>query len=226
MSKYLYLFVAAIATLTGCTVEDSGDVNQDKIWTRYELFYDANDDKTIAVARFRFGGATGTLLRLNEEASVSFNGEAMAYNDWYFGHTLEFAGWVDSGTFVYQDLDDLTFTNTVYPYDSIAFPAGFDTITKSSANTLTWNGSPLAADEVVGLFVGSWTWGDDALYVQSNDNATNIVLGTGQLSNVPVGPSTLFMDRSTEVAVTEGTSEGGLVVGKYRAQNRIVQVVN
>lgn len=226
MNRFLVALLLLATVFTGCNVEDSGDVNQDKIWTRYELFYDANDDKTVAVARFRFGGATGTLLRLNEEASVSFNGQEMAYNDWYLGHTLEFAGWIDSGTFVYQDLDDLTFTNTVNPYDSIGFPAGFDTITKSSANTLVWDGNPLAANEIVGLFVGSWVWGDDALYLQSNDNASNIVLGTSQLSNVPVGPSTLFMDRSTEVEVTEGTSEGGLVVGKYRAQNRIVQVVN
>ncbi len=51
-------------------------------------------------------------------------------------------------------------------------------------------------------------------------------MGTNQLSNVPVGPSTLFMDRWTEVDVAEGTSEGGVVIGKYRAENRLVQVIN
>ncbi len=216
----------SLVVLFGCNVEDSGDVNQDKIHTRYELFYNENDDKTVAVARFRFGSATGTLLELNQDASVTFNGNPLAYNTWYLGHTMEFAGWLDSGTFVYNDLDQLTFTNTVMPYDSIGFPDGFDTIIKTQANTLTWDGNALAANEHVGLFVGSWAWGDDALYIQSADNATNIVMGTNQLSNVPVGPSTLFMDRWTEVPVAEGTSEGGVVIGKYRAENRVVQVVN
>ena len=222
----MILAFGLFASLYSCNVEDSGDVNQDKIYTHYELFYNANDDKTVAVARFRFGGPTGTLLELNEDASVSYNGNEMEYNVWYLGHTFEMAGFIDSGTFVYEDLDDLVFTNTVLPYDTIAFPEGFDTLYNSQANTLTWDGNPLAPNESVGLFVGSWTWGDDALYIQSADNATDLVMGTNQLSNVPVGPSTLFMDRWTEVEVTEGTSEGGVVIGKYRAENRLVQVVN
>lgn len=221
-----FIVAIAFAALVGCNVEDSGDVNQDKIWTSYELFYNENDDKTVAVARFRFGSPTGTLLQLNEDASVTFNGEALDYNAWYLGHTKEMAGWVDSGTFVYSDLDQLVFTNTVMPYDSVRFPAGFDTINKTMANTLVWDGLPLAPNESVGLFVGSWAWGDDALYVQSADNATDIVMGTNQLSNVPVGPSILFMDRWTQIDAAEATSEGGIVVGKYRATNRPVQVVN
>lgn len=222
-------FVVAFAlfeALYSCNVEDSGDVNQDKIWTHYELFYNANDDKTVAVARFQFGGPTGTLLELNENASVTFNGNLMEYNTWYLGHAFEMAGFVDSGTFVYQDLDDMTFTNTVLPYDSIAFPDGFDTIVRTQANTLTWDGNPLAANESVGVFVGSWAWGDDALYIQSADNATNVVMGTNQLSNVPVGTSTLFMDRWTEVDAAQATGEGGVVIGKYRAENRVVQVID
>lgn len=223
--KLIFTF-GLFASLYSCNVEDSGDVNQDKIWTRYELFYNANDDKTTAVARFRFGGPTGTLLQLNEDASVTFNGQELAFNNFYFGHAMDFAGFVDSGTFVYQDLDQLSFSNTVFPYDTIAFPVGFDTIINSQANTIVWDGNPLAPNEIVGVFVGSWAWGDDALYVQTADNATDIVLGASQLGQVPVGNATVFMDRSTEVAATEATSEGGLVVGKYRAENRQVQIVN
>lgn len=222
----LLIVTIGLAALASCNVEDSGDVNQDKIWARYELFYNENDDKTVAVARFRFGSPTGTLLQLNEDASIAFNGEELEYNAWYLGHTKEMAGWVDSGNFVYTDLDQIAFSNTVMPYDSIGFPEGFDTIYKSVANTLEWEGNPLMPNEHVGLFVGSWAWGDDALYIQSADNATDIVLGTNQLSNVPEGPSTLFMDRSTNVDATQATSEGGIVIGKYRATNVQVQVVN
>lgn len=226
MQKLLTTSLLLGALLIGCTVEDSGDVNQDRIWTRYELFYNANEDKTVAVARFRFGNPTGTLLELNENASVTFNGTEMEYDVWYLGHAMEMAGFVDSGTFVYQDLDQLTFENTVFPFDTIAFPEDFDTIITSQANALAWLGNPLGSNEDVGLFIGSWTWGDDALFYEDSDNATEIVMGTNQLSNLPIGPSTVFMDRATKLNATEAPSAGGIVVGKYRAENKTVQIVN
>lgn len=221
-----FILITVAVALSSCSVEDSGDVDQDRIWTRYELFYNANDDRTIAIARFRFGSQTGTLLQLNEDASVSFNGMELEYNDWYLGHTMEMAGFVDSGLFVYQDLDQLTFENTVMPFDTIAFPEDFDTINKNQANTLFWEGNPLAPNEDVELFVGTWTWGEDALFVENSDNATEIVMGTDQLSNLATGSSTVFMERSTKTDPQEATGAGGLIVGKYKAENKNVQIIN
>ncbi len=220
------ILLLSTAFLTGCNLEDSGDVNQDKIWVRYELYYDANNDVTTAIARFRFGSSTGTLLELNENASVTFNDEALTFNKGYFGNVREFAGRIDSGTFVYNDLDGFAFTNMAASYDSIAFPEGFDTISKTQANTLTWDGIPLNANETVGLFIGNWEWDGDALYTQSADSATSIDLSTDQLSSVSIGTPILFMERWTLVPVTEGTSKGGSIIGKYKAENKFIQVVN
>lgn len=226
-SKLSFIFQAIIGVFifASCEKESASDVNQDKIYTDYEQFYDKNTDKTTVVARFRFGGVTGTLLELDSTDFVTFNGDMLPYNEWYGGHVKEYAGLQAPGTFSYTNLDNETFTNSVPAFDSIAFPAAFDTIVKSVANTLTWVGSPLAANQNVGLFVGSWTWGQDALYYQDGDGATNLILGTGQLSNVPVGPSICYMDRATDVALTQATPEGGRIRAKYRAQNKQVQVV-
>lgn len=222
-----FAFIAIPAMLfTSCQREDSADVNQARIYTHYELFYNANDDKTHAVARFRFGNATGTLLELNSPAEVSFNGQVMAYNALYSGHHLEFAGRIASGTFIYTDTDGAVLQNNVAPYDSIAFPADLDTISKSQAYTLAWDGSPLAPNENVGIFIGSWTWGQDALFLQAQDNATNIVMGTNALGNLSTGPSIFYMDRWTQVAPTQATEAGGVVIGKHRAQNVQVQVID
>jgi len=81
MKRLFYLMFGAGLLMTSCAKEDSSFVNQNKVYCDYELFYNQNEDKTHAVARFRFGGATGTLLELTDStgASVSFNGETLPY---------------------------------------------------------------------------------------------------------------------------------------------------
>ncbi len=222
----LILTFGVFASLYGCKVEDTGDVNQDKIWTYYEVLYNATDDRTTAFAQFRLDGETGKVLELNQDAAIRFNGQDLLFNSAYEGYVFEFEGLVDSGTFAYQDLDAFTFENTVMPLDSIDFPAGFDTIATSQSNTLTWNGYPLAANEQVGVFIGSWSWSNNALFVQSEENATSITLAADQLANIATGPSTVYLDRWTDVPVTEGTSKGGNVVGKYRVVKENIQIVN
>ena len=219
------LLLAIPFLLISCEKENSEDVNQDKIYTDYELFYNKNEDKTYAVARFKFGGPTGTNLELTSGATVKFNGDLLTYNAFYVGHVKEYAVKISSGTFVYTDVDNNQFTNTTPVMDTIAFQPGFDTIIKSQANTLTWIGSPLTANQSVGVFIGSWTWGQDALFYQNQVGATNIVMGVSALNALALGTSTVYMDRSTETSVAQGTSEGGKIRSKYRALNKVVQVV-
>ncbi|MBX9782536.1 MAG: hypothetical protein K2X48_04495 [Chitinophagaceae bacterium] len=61
------LFIAVTALLFSvCEKQPSDAVDQDRIRTDYELFYDKNTDKTTAVAAFKFGQSiTGTQLELS-----------------------------------------------------------------------------------------------------------------------------------------------------------------
>ena len=219
------LLFSGLALFTSCAKENSEDVNQDKIYTAYELFYNANSDKTVAVARFRFGGATGTILELTSGANVTFNGDDLTYNGWYGGHVKEYAGMVTSGDFVYTDVDGNVFTNATLPMDTAGYEAGFDTIVKSQANTFTWTGNALASGESIGLFVGSWTWGEDALFYQGQSGATNLIMGINQMANLAEGTSTVYMDRKNTSTSIDGTSEGGTIKSTYRPVNVQVQVV-
>jgi hypothetical protein len=211
--------------LVSCEKENSDDVNQDKIYTDYELFYNKNEDKTVVVARFKFGGPTGTNLELTNGATVTFNGDALTYNVFYVGHVKEYAGKISSGIFNYKDVDGNEFINATPALDSVAFQPSFDTIVKSQANTFTWVGSSLAANQSVGIFIGSWVWGQDALFYQNQLGATNIIMGVNGLSSLSLGSSTVYMDRTNETNVSQGTSEGGKIRSKYRALNKVVQVV-
>lgn len=228
MKKVLFgaiAFLSVSLAFVSCQKEDSSDVNQDKIYTVYELFYNQNTDKTVAVCRLRFGSPTGTLLEATSPAEVKFNGDEMPYSIVYSGHAKEYAGKITTGTFTYKNVDGITFTNTTPAMDTIAYPAGFDTITKSVANTFTWVGNPLAAGERANLFVGSWTWGEDAAFFAIGQGSTDIVMGTNQLNDLALGTSTCYIDRVNEAAITSGTSEGGVIRTRYRPSNIQVTVV-
>ncbi len=225
----LFLLVSFVFIFIGCGGgEDSEDVNQDRIYTDYEVFYNANEDKTHVIARFRFGNALGTLLELTEEsgASVTFNGDTLAYSSLWGGHHREYAGNTTSGTFVYTNTEDTVYTNSTPMGTSIEFPDGITEIDRSEAQTIAWVGDPLAADDQVGIFIGSWEWGDNALFWTDEDGATEIVMGINLLENLELGAAAVYMDRWNAVDVTEGTSAGGTIRYKYRATNVTVTVVD
>ena len=224
MKKLLFTIIT-VSTLVSCNKESSDDVNQDKIYTDYEMFYNANTDKTVVVARFKFGDITGTNLELSNGAYVLFGSDTLYYNVWYTGHAKEYAGQIPVGTFTYKDTDGNTFVNTAPSGQTIAFDPAFTTITKSAANTLTWVGSTLAANEAVGVFVGtSWTWGQDALFYQDLDGASDIVMGINKMNNLATGPATVFMDRSINLDVAQVTGNGGKIRYRYRTLNQNVTV--
>ncbi len=228
MKKLFYLTLCAAGLgLTSCEHEDSSDVNQDKIYCEYELFYNQNEDKTHAIARFRFGSATGTILELTDSsgAFVLYNGDTLPYNTIWSAHHAEYAGNITGGTFSYTNTEGTVYNNTVPSGAAVSYPAGFDTIQKSVAENLTWGGTALGADEHVSIFVGSAAWSDDALFYSEDDGATTIVMGVTQKANLALGSATVYMDRGTNKVVTEGTSEGGIIKATYRCTNATVMVI-
>ena len=229
MNKLLIFFIA-VWMLAGCAGEDSADVNQARIYTDYELFYNANDDVTHAVARFRFGGALGTILELSSSsgANVTFDGDTLAYSAFWGGHHREYAGNVTSGTFRYTNTEGGLFINSVPTGTSIDYPPGFDgsSLSKSAAYDLVWAGTALAPNDQVGVFIGSWAWGDDALFWTDADGASSIVMGVNGLQNLVTGTAVVYLDRWNATDVTEGTSEGGRIRYKYRAPNAVITIVD
>jgi hypothetical protein len=227
MKKIILPILALGLVITSCTKEDSSDVNQQKIYTDYEVFYNQNEDKTHVVAKFRFGGATGTVLELSDStnASVSFAGDNLPWDPLYNAHHIEYAGNITTGSFSYTNTDGLTYVNAIPTGESIDFPLGFDTLTKSVAYNYAWAGTALAADQKVNVFVGSWTWGEDALFYTDALGATDIVMGLTQMANLVTGSSTVYMDRATGKAISEGTPEGGRIRYKYRPTNVNIQVL-
>lgn len=224
MKRLLLLLAIPSLILSACKQEDSDDVNQDKIYTDYEVFYNANDDKTVVIAKFRFGDAFGTILELTGSAGVTYNGDELLYNGFYGGHTKEYAGENLGGQFVYTNTEGNTFSNTALATSTIGFPASFTSLSKSAAYDLQWTGTTTATNERVALFIGSYTWGQDAFLLQTQTGANNIIIGVNNMSNLAEGSSTCYMDRVTETNASQVTGNGGMIRTRYRGTNASITV--
>lgn len=225
MKKNLFfsvlLAIFAMYIMTACDSENSDDVNQDRIFCEYELFYNANEDKTYARAVFKFGNILGTLLELSSPSEVRFNGDLLTFQPALAYYEKSYAGFVQSGTFVWKDTQGNEFTNTI-SITPIDFPASLDTIPRNAAYELFWVGDSLSANHSVILTANGVNEGDAQVFTQTQLNSKSIILPLNKLQLIAHGPGTLWFDRLYKPALQQQTSAGGMLTGRYRPINKTV----
>jgi len=207
-----------------CTSEESADVSQDKIYADYELFYDKNEDKTYAIATFKFSNAFGTLLKLTAPSEVKFNSDIIPYDPIFSYYKKEYAGLLTSGTFTFKDKDGKIYTNTANMAKVIANP-NITEINRAGAFTYTWSGEKIAANEWIDfVLINTANQLNFQYFLQNTLNADNLVLPVSQLNQLPIGEAFGRLDRVTEAAAVQATSAGGKVRGKYRTLNQNISI--
>lgn len=211
--------------LTSCVREKSSSVAQDRIYTEYELFYDANEDKTYARATFRFSNLTGTKLELDQPATVSFNGDELTWNNALAYYEREYAGLVGSGTFSYTDLEDNTFVNSI-SMKPIGLQNDLDSISRAAAFNLVWTGDLLGANENVTVAVNNANAVNPQLFYQDDLGSQSVVLEQNKLNVLLAGPAFVVIDRRFVPALQQKTSAGGLLTGRYRGKNKNTVLFN
>ena len=216
--KNLLLITLLVVPLLSCEVEDASTVNQDRIYTGYELSYIADEDKTIAKAIFRFGNAAGTQLQLSEDATITFNDQAIPFNNFLGNYELELSGLVSSGTFAYEDVDGNTFTNT-FSINPIALtseaPALID---RTQSYDIDWTGEPVGSGEsAVVVTVIPNNLGQTKIFIEGDEGATSVVLTPNILKEIDPQPAALVIERRDVLTDIEAPSAGGFFNGNYRA---------
>lgn len=223
MKNLLFIFALVNLTLFSCNRESSDKVDQDTIYTIYELFYNANEDKTYARATFHFSNAFGTKLELSQPSEVTFNGDILTFQPALAFYEREYAGFVNTGTFEWNDIDGNVFTNTieVHPID---YAEGIDTISRAGSFELNWTEGALVKDELVTVTVNGENELDAQVFTTINIGAESIILAKNKLEKLGAGPGTVFMDRSYILTPDQVTGAGGLITGRYRPENLQVQI--
>ncbi|MDA3820100.1 MAG: hypothetical protein PF590_06560 [Candidatus Delongbacteria bacterium] len=210
--------------LSSCNREDSIDVNQDRIYTLYEMNYDANAEKTIAKATFRMGGAYDSKIKLSDGSSVEFNGSELSFNGIYAYYTSEFAEWIDSGEFVFEDMDGNEYTNPVEMLYA-EFPEELDTIVQGEPFQFYWDGDPLTVNEEIILTVDGPLDKDTKSFYVSEEGAEYIELSSTETATLSKGASILALERKYETESVDAPSVGGKIISEYKAASYATYVV-
>lgn len=211
--------------LAGCQTEDVASVEQDRVRTDYELFFDAGQNKTTAIAVFRFGNSpTGTQLQLSGPAEVRFNNDVLLFNSILGRYEKVYDGAIASGTFVYKNVDGKTFTNTTPALKAVEFPTdpAVLPLSKSADYGVTWTGEALTQNEGVGALI----LGTTVVVLETTPGTNRLMFRANALQPVAAGAYTVVMERSGPQNLTQQTSAGGTITAKYRSRTKNVQVGN
>lgn len=227
-SKTRLFFLILITTLLGaCKKEVSKNIDQDKIWTSFELYYDQNEDRTYATAEFHFSSEIGTLLKLSDPSSVTLDGANMEWDPESSIYELEFSGFKPSGEFVWVDLDGNMFTNTV-DIRVIDFPSELDSLHYSdSVSYFIWEGMALDSFETAILEIDGTGNSDTRRFSVDSLNATTITIDAFTLSQVQSDTSgnrmvDIRLQRNFSPEISESPSKGGKLSGVYQPINQQV----
>jgi hypothetical protein len=207
-----------------CNKEPSDSVDQDKIYASYVLEYNGNQDITYARASFHFSNATGTKLELVDPASITIDGDIIPFKQALAYYEKDYVGLKNNGEFTYTDVDGMTFNNSLNMVDSIAFPNGLDTISRSQNYELNWLGSAVQQGEIVTVTINGSSSGDAQIFTQTGVGATSIILTQDKLENLGLEDAEFFIRRSKNTAAQEFTSAGGNTIARYDAPSVTVYV--
>lgn len=214
--KKTLLLLAAIAAFASCNKEVTSKIDQDKIFTEYELSYNQNTDVTTATATFRFSNELGTRLMLSEPSVVTVDGNAMEWSADNGYYEKSYSGLVATAEFSWTDLDGNVFVNTAEIRD-VDFPGTLPTFSlDSSVNYFMWAGLALDSAELVALTVEQEDGAAKRTFSADTVGATTITIDSTKLSAIDAGLVNLVLEKQYSLELMEATSKGGLLIGTYR----------
>lgn len=215
-------------SLSSCVSEDSATVDQDRIHTTFEVFYDFNTDITYARAQFRLGNALGTTLKLSSPSQVTFNAQPLTFNETLAYYEKQFPGFLNGGEFKYTDAKSKVITNSINGLLKPTIPSSFIEVDRSVANTFAWTGAALADREVIVLDIYNTGQTNFQLFTQISVGATTIILPVTQLANLASGTNnaTAVLDWSRTDNLTQSTSAGGYIKVSSRDKTKAISVKN
>ncbi|MCF8461807.1 MAG: hypothetical protein K9G46_13870 [Flavobacteriales bacterium] len=216
MKQISVILLVVTFAATGCKKEISKNIDQDKIFTQYELFYDQTENVTYATATFKFSSNYGTKLMLSDPSTITLDGTEMDWDNENGYYQNQFDGFKSTATFHWVDLDGNSFTNTIDIRD-IALPTTIANLHFADSVTyFMWNGSALDSSENVTLTIDGVGETDRRDFRLDTVGATTFTLDSVQLSQIDSGMVQLFLNLRYSPALTEQTSRGGSITGRYQ----------
>jgi len=226
-----WLLCIAVVFFSSCNDDFSQPVDQDRIYTIYELYYNQSADETRARVTFKFGNSAGTLMELNEKASIVFQPQnesseyELAFRADVAIYEKVFDGLLSAGTFRFTDADGDMYTNNI-SVTPVNLPDSLAPLTKGQEWNLTWQGESLAEHESISLTFNSVDGESSETFYQGSEGSSQFALSPDQTGLIKKGNNMLIMDRRYQPETINAPSAGGALIGRYRPEGRQIQVID
>jgi hypothetical protein len=212
-----------LLAFSGCRRTESDEVKQDRIFCLYEIEYKAAENETYVRAQFSVRKESGSKLELSEPSQIKFGDDVLVFDSQFRYYQRVYTGRRDTGTFVWRDTDDNIYYNFADMSGlNIGCPIGFGNITQSSDYVLTWQGSPLTADQSATLVLEATNSSDAVTATESDENASSLTIKQNAMQNLSLGEYRATLSRSHSKATEIATDAGGTIRTTYSAATQNV----
>lgn len=215
-----------VACLFGCSTatERSDAVSQDRIYQSYSVSYSKENNRTSAMAQFRFGDFTGTTLELTGKSEVKHSNFSLSrINFAGTSYDGDGAGFRDNHTFTYTNGDGKTFTNsgTITPIALKNTPSSFS---RTSDLTIEFEGVPLQDGEDVTVYLTADTGSETA--TTRLKGATSVTVSKSRFAGMPAGSKKLYLRRSKTTKIQQGNTVGGSFNASFETERVSIELVD
>ncbi|MBK8522346.1 MAG: hypothetical protein WAT20_12385 [Ferruginibacter sp.] len=213
----LLLIFTSLFACNSSEIGESKDVNQDKIYMDYHIAYTEGDDQVALNFQYRFAGAAGTTLVLNNPSQVILDGEILKVDSSKYGGAFYTVNknhhtFLGKHNIQFTDINGKHFENSFVfaPFTLVNLPATADR-NKDLVVSFTINGLNAADD----IEINSVDTDSSFHYHQSgtNTSATIPALDLKRQKNADVSfEATIYR----KIPLTQTTAEGGTLQLTYR----------
>lgn len=166
MYRFYFFFALtfSISILTSCTIENSSDVNQDRIYQRLIMVYNDEDNTSSITVRFTIGNDWGNPIQLTGNSDIKFNNMGLDWSGTIGSYGKVFNEKILNGNFVYTNANNTIYTNTgtVRNIGINNFPTSLN---KSQDYEFKWTGEKIISGEIISLYFK---------YIDSTNNSVEI----------------------------------------------------
>jgi hypothetical protein len=193
-------------------------LDENKLYTVYELRYDAVENNTEVSASFFISSREGKQVILEESAEVFFQNDRLQLDETNKSYSQTFQQKVTQGSFFFSTSDSKVYENKVV-IDEVGFDIN-NTIAIDSEQLyeLHWEGKPLQTGESMKLIISDNRIQQNVSIVEGKEGSKSITITPEDMEMFEDGEIYLQWIRRSSLNLQEGTSYDGERIAEYHSE--------
>jgi len=213
----MLLVITSLFACNSNEIGESKDVNQDKIYMDYHISYNEGDDQVALNFQYRFAGAAGTTLVLNNPSYVKLDGEILKVDSSKYGGAFytaikNYKAFLGKHSISFTDINGKNFENSFEfaPFTLVNLPAITD---RNKDLLVSYNINGLNKDDDIEInSVGT----DSSFHYHQPGSSTSATIPASDLKRQKNADINFEATIYRKIRLTNSTSEGGSLQLTYR----------